>query len=176
MKREIHFSEKLLLAGLSFILIFMIVQDWVPLGTLNDVQAVKAEHSFNQLVTITLINVAQILLLMGLVVIFMGKRYPIWVKFWLIIHQVCIFAGVLISWWIPYFFGYGAEQKVEEYKQMFGETHSFLPVMNGIVPNTLHFLFHITLLLCIILAIYISFTLSRHMKNNKNDFSEKINQ
>ena len=175
MKREIRFSEKLLLAGLSFILLFMIVQDWVPLGSLNDVQAIREEQSFNELITVTLINVTQILILMGLVVIFMGKRYPIWIKFWLIIHQVCIFVGALISWWLPYFFGYGAERKVEKYDQMFGETHSFLPVMNGIVPNTLHFLFHITLLFCIIVAIYISFTSSRKKGNYNNSFSENIN-
>ncbi|QDP39685.1 hypothetical protein [Radiobacillus deserti] len=166
MKRKIRFSEKLLLAGLSFILLFMIVQDWVPLGSLNDVQAIREEHTFNGLVTVTLINVTQILLLIGLVVIFMGRRYPTWIKLWLIIHQVSIFVGALISWWIPYFFGYGAEQKVQIYNQMFGNTHSFLPLMNGIVPNTLHILFHITLLFCIIVMIYISFTSSKGNFNN----------
>ncbi|MFK4997462.1 hypothetical protein ACI2OX_07640 [Bacillus sp. N9] len=87
----------------SIILLFMIVQDWVPLGSLNDIQAISAARSFNELVIVTMIGVVQILLLMGLVLIFMGKRYPIWIKLWLIIHQACIFAGVLIDWWIPYF-------------------------------------------------------------------------
>ncbi|MBD8070675.1 hypothetical protein [Bacillus sp. PS06] len=175
MKRDIHISEKLLLSGLSFILLFMIVQDWIPLGSLNDVQAIREEHSFNELVTVTLINVVQIIIIMGLLITFMGKRYPIWIKLWLIIHQVCIFVGVLISWWVPYFLGYGAEQKVERYNQMFGDTHSFLPIMNGIAPNTLHFLFHITLLFCIIVTIYISFSSSRKKWYYNNDFSENIN-
>lgn len=175
MKREIRVSEKLLLAGLSFILLFMIVQDWAPLGSLNDIQAIREEQSFNELLTVTLINVTQILILMVLVITFMGKRYPIWIKLWLIIHPVCIFAGVLLAWWIPYLFGYGAEQKVERYNQMFGDTHAFLPVMNGIVPNTLHFLFHITLLFCIILAIYISFTPSSKDRKYNNNFSRNIN-
>ncbi|SET52833.1 hypothetical protein SAMN05421676_105195 [Salinibacillus kushneri] len=175
MKRDIRFSEKLLMAGLSFILLFMIVQDWVPLGSLNDVQAIREEHSFNELITVTLINVTQILLLMGLVIIFMGKRYPIWTKLWLIIHPLCIFVGVLTSWWIPYFFGYGAEQKVERYNQMFGDTHSFLPIMNGIVPNTLHILYHFTLLFCIIVLIYISITSSRKKEYYNNSFSENLN-
>ncbi|PAE21494.1 hypothetical protein CHH80_06225 [Bacillus sp. 7504-2] len=171
MKKEIRISEKLLLAGFSFMFFFMIVQDWVPLGSFNDVQAIREANSYNELITVTLINVGQILILMGLLVKFMGKRYPIWVKLWLIIHQLCIFVGVLISWWIPYLFGYGAEQKVERYNQMFGDTHSFLPVMNGIVPNTLHFLFHITLLFCIIIVLYISFTSSRNTKNYNNSYS-----
>ncbi|WP_017187343.1 hypothetical protein [Alkalibacillus haloalkaliphilus] len=175
MKKEIRISEKLLLAGLCLILVFMIVQDWVPLGSLNDIQAIREEHSFNELITVTLINITQILILMGLVVTFMGKRYPIWVKIWLIIHPICIFAGVLLDWWIPYLFGYGAEQRVERYNQMFGDTHSFLPVMNGIVPNTLHYLFHVTLLICIIIVIYISFTSLRKKKKDYNSFSENTN-
>nr|WP_246187584.1 hypothetical protein [Ornithinibacillus caprae] len=149
------------MAGFSFILLFMIVQDWVPLGSLNDVQAIAEDRSFNELFLVTLIGVVQILLLMTFVVIFIGKRYPIWIKLWLVIHQICIFAGVLIDWWIPYFFGYGAEQRVERYNQMFGDTHSFLPELNGIVPNTLHTMFHTTLLICIILTIYIMVTDSR---------------
>src|SRR5690625_4912682 len=136
----------------------MIVQDWVPLGSLNDIQAIADEQSFNGLLMVTMINVGQILLLLGIVIVFIGKKYPIWIKLWLIIHQLCIFVGVLIAWWIPYFFGYGAEQRVERYHRMFGDTHAFLPVMNGIVPNTLHTIFHIALLACIILTFYIAFT------------------
>lgn len=158
MSREIRFSERLLLIGLSLILLFMIVQDWVLMGALNDVQAIANERSFNELLLITAIGSVQILLLMTFVIIFMGKYYPIWVKLWLIIHQLFIFAGALMDWWIPYLFGYGAEKRVEGYNQMFGDTHAFLPVMNGIVPNTLHVLFHLTLLICIILTVVIVWT------------------
>lgn len=156
MKREIRLSEKLLLAGFSFILLFMIVQDLIPLGPLNDVQAIAKNRSFSELLMVTMIGTVQFLLLTGGLIYFMGKRYALWVKLWLFIHQVCIFAGALIAWWIPYLFGIGAEQRVEKYNQMFGDTHTFLPVMNGIVPNTLHTIFHIVLLTCIILTTYIS--------------------
>lgn len=67
MKREIRLSEKLLLAGLSFILLFMILHDWVPLGSLNDVQAISEDRSFKELLVVTLVGVFQIILLMGLV-------------------------------------------------------------------------------------------------------------
>ncbi|MGN7942523.1 hypothetical protein [Metabacillus sp. 22489] len=166
MSREIRLSEKLLLIGLSFILVFMIVQDWVPIGSLNDVQAIANERSFNELLIITVSGIVQILVLMTFVIIYMGKLYPIWVKLWLFIHQICIFVGVLIDWWIPYLFGYGAEKRVESYNQMFGDTHFFLPVMNGIVPNTLHTIFHLTLLICIFLTINVILNDSR--KGNSN--------
>lgn len=166
MKREVRISEKFLIACYGFILLFMLVQDWVPLGSLNDIDAIAQENTASQLLFITLIGVVQIVILLVLIFIFIGKRYPIWAKLWLIIHPSCIFTGVLFSWWIPYFFGIGAEEKVERYQIMFGDTHSFLPVMHGIVPNTLHFIFHVTLLLCILLTIYISFTDRRQNWNH----------
>ncbi|GEL76424.1 hypothetical protein [Tenuibacillus multivorans] len=165
MKREIRLSEKLLLSGLSFILLFMIVQDWVSLGPLNDIQAISEEQTVGELVTVTLIGVSQILLIMGFVIFFMGKRYPIWVKLWLVIHQSSIFVGALFAWWIPYLTGYGAEGRVERYERMFGDTHSFLPEMNGLVPNTLHTIFHVTLLFCILMTVYIFITEKRNRKH-----------
>jgi hypothetical protein len=133
----------------------MIVQDWIPLGALNDVEAIAATQSTSELITTTLIGVIQILLLLGGVLFFIGKKYPVWAKIWLIIHPACIFIGALVAWWIPYLFGVGAEARVDRYNVIFGNTHAFLPVINGIVPNTLHTLFHLILFTCIVLTIYI---------------------
>ncbi|MCH1627502.1 hypothetical protein [Fredinandcohnia quinoae] len=167
MKKEMRPSEKILLSGFCFILLFMIFHDWLPLGPFNDVEAVSGDRSLGELVTVTLIGGVQILLFLGAIVFFRGRKYPIWIKIWLVIHQTSIFTGALLDWWIPYFFGYGADERVERYELMFGDTHSFLPVMNGIVPNTIHVLFHAALLMCIILTIYISFTDRRSkMKSN----------
>src|SRR5690625_1512742 len=157
MKRNIRLSEKFLVLGYVFILLFMIVQDLVPLGVLNDVEAIASVESLNEIIETTLIGVVQILLILG-GLLFMGKRYPLLVKIWLIVHPACILLGAIMSWWIPYFFGTGTLEKIERFNIMFGNTHSFLPVMNGIVPNTLHTLFHFVLVICIILTSYISFT------------------
>lgn len=165
MERRIRTSEIILLIGLGFILLFMLVHDWVPLGQLNDVKAVSESRSVNELIVVTLIGAGQILLLLVLMLLFMGKKYPIWIKLWLVIHQGFILAGALLDWWIPYFFGFGAEERVERYNVMFGNTHAFLPVNNGIVPNTLHVAFHFTLLVCLLLAIYISFTRPKHSQH-----------
>ncbi|WP_019638228.1 hypothetical protein [Paenibacillus fonticola] len=162
MNRKIRTSEIILLTGLSFIFLFMIVHDWVPLGQLNDVQAVSESRSVNELIVVTLIGATQILLLMALVLLFMGRKKPLWIKLWLIIHQGFIFAGVLLDWWIPYLLGFGAKEKTERYMEMFGNTHAFLPVNNGIVPNTIHVVFHFTLLVCLLVTIYISFTRPKH--------------
>lgn len=162
MKRNIRLSEKLLLIGLIFIFLFMIVHDFIPLGPFNDVEAILNDRPLKELIFVTIVNAGQILLIIIGVLFFIGKKYPIIIKLWLIIHQSCIFIGALIAWWIPYIFGIGAEQRVERYQEMFGNTHSFLPIMNGIVPNTIYTIFHFTLLFCIILTIYICVT------NNKS--------
>ncbi|WP_249730380.1 hypothetical protein [Paenibacillus sp. J2TS4] len=146
------------MAGYGIIFLFMLLHDWVPLGSLNDVSAVMADRSAKELLVVTAIGVGQVLLLIGLILLFIGKRYPLWAKLWLVIHPSFIFGGALIAWWIPYLFGIGAQERAPRYQEMFGSTHSFLPVMNGMVPNTIHFIFHATLLLSIILTIYIFLT------------------
>lgn len=165
MKRNIRLSEKLLVAGYAFILLFMIVQDIVPLGPLNDIEAIAALNSFNETLVVTLIGVVQIILLLGGILFFLGKRYPVWARIWLIVHPSSILSGAIMAWWLPYLFGIGAEARVERYEMMFGSTHAFLPVMNGIVPNTLHTIFHATLLACIILTVYIFFTMKKNRYN-----------
>jgi hypothetical protein len=45
--------------------------------------------------------------------------------------------GQIRAWWIPYLFR-ADPQRAARYRIMFGNTHAFLPVRNGIVPNTAH--------------------------------------
>ncbi|MFS0672193.1 hypothetical protein [Ornithinibacillus sp. 179-J 7C1 HS] len=153
--RNIRLSEKILLLGYSLILLFMIFQDIVPLGTLNDIEAIKQEKSTGEIILVTLIGSVQVAILIFLILLFIGKKYPLLIKLWLIIHPSFILGGAVMSWWIPYLTGIGAAEKVEGYTVMFENTHAFLPVMNGIVPNTLHTLFHGVLFFCILLSIYI---------------------
>lgn len=168
MYREVRISEKLLVLGYGIILLFMLTHDLVQIGTLNDIDALLQVKTFKQVIISTIINVTQIVLLLGLILIFIGRKYPLWAKLWLVIHPSCIFIGALLLWWIPYFTGYKAAEKVESYQQMFGNTHTFLPVMNGIVPNTIHVIFHTTLLTCIVLTIYIVITSGRRKGLNFN--------
>lgn len=174
MKRDIRLSEKFLVFGYVFILLFMIVQDLVPLGALNDIEAIASVEAFNETIVTTLIGVVQIILILGGVLIFIGKRYPLLVKIWLIVHPSCILLGAIMSWWIPYLFGTGTGEKIERFNILFGNTHSFLPVINGIVPNTLHTIFHLTLLICMILTGYIFLTRNSKGKDIVEDKTHAI--
>ncbi|SET81007.1 hypothetical protein SAMN05421676_108143 [Salinibacillus kushneri] len=73
MKRNVRLSEKILLAGYAFILLFMIVQDWVPLGSLNDIAATNSAKSSQEIRVVTLIGVGQIVLLIRVKISHLGK-------------------------------------------------------------------------------------------------------
>ena len=55
--------------------------------------------------------------------------------------QAC-FIGQDRAWWISYLFRAEAE-RATRYRIMCGNTHSFLPQRNGLVPNTVHILLHL---------------------------------
>ena len=156
MTRKILPSEKLFLGLLGLILLFMLFHDWIPLGSLNDLDAVHAYYTTGELVGVTLFNVISVLVVLLIASYFAGRRYPLWAKGWLIIHLCIILYGALRAWWIPYFFGADPET-VEINQFMFGSVHSFLPKLNGITISTLHLFFHLALLITIALSVRIAF-------------------
>ena len=142
--------ELFLMALQSFQVLFLWTHDWVPLGRLNNVAAVRREDSRSRLAVVTLIqSVPYTIGLVGSFVAF-GHRYPGWLSSWLKISYGLLLLGQLRAWWIPYLFG-GDAERVVRYRRMFGRTHALLPVRHGIVPNTAHILLHaatvVTLLL-----------------------------
>ena len=73
---------------------------------------------------------------------YFGRPYHGWINNWLWISYIVLFLGEIRAWWIPYFFR-AEPKRAERYQIMFGNTHSFLPRRNGIVPNTLHVILHL---------------------------------
>ena len=168
MKRNIRVSEKYFLRGLFLILVFMLVHDWVPLGSLNDIEAVKAVNTEDELIRTTVINAGSILIVIIITLLFVGKRYPKWARAWLIIHLLSILVMAMMAWWIPYFYG-ASDVLITRYGVLFGNTHVFLPERNGITPNTIHVIFHSILLMTLLLAIYISLTKPKQSKKRQSN-------
>ena len=96
------------LALQGFHVAFLLLHDWIPLGTLK---------YFNE------------------------PRYPAWVRNWLFVSYGLLFAGEIQAWWLPYLWR-NEPERAARYQVMFGKTHTFLPVRNGVAPNTLHVLLH----------------------------------
>ena len=156
MGRNIRTVEKLFVAGLLFILLFMMLHDWIPLGRFNDLEGIRSQHTISEIWFTTAVNTVSALVVLIITVAFVGKTYPVWARIWLVLHIGGILAGAITAWWIPYFFG--ADQDLAaRYQIMFGDTHSFLPERNGIVPNTIHVVFHSVLVLVWLIAIYLAF-------------------
>jgi hypothetical protein len=124
-----------------FHVLFLELHDWIPLGTLNDVKAVRAANSGRKLAAATIISTIPFAIPLGASAFYFGRAYPDWLLWWLWISYCLLFVGELTAWWIPYFFR-PDPVRAARYRVMFGATHTFLPERNGIRPNTLHVILH----------------------------------
>lgn len=143
----------ILFALQCFHVLFLALHDWIPLGTLNDVKAVRAENSIQKLLAATLISTAPYLVGLVASALHFGSVYPKWLMGWLWISYAFLFSGELEAWWFPYLFG-AKPERVARYEVMFGGTLAFLPVRNGIRINTLHVILHVaTVAVLIVLGV-----------------------
>jgi hypothetical protein len=144
--------QGVLLALQCFHVLFLALHDWIPLGKLNDVNAVRATISRRKLFAGTLISLIPFAIGLAASAVYFGRAYPAWLFWWLWISYGLLFFGELKAWWIPYFFRLELE-RAAGYSSMFGGTHAFLPARNGIRVNTLHVILHIaTIITLVVLA------------------------
>ena len=142
------------LVGLQcFVVLFVALHNWIPLGRLNDVKGARAAFPGSKLLITTLINFTPVSIGLAASVFYFGRAYPGWL-FWLLwITYGLACYGSLKAWWIPYLFRADPELAAR-YRVMYGTTHAFLPERNGIKPNTLHVIFDVaTVALLIVLGV-----------------------
>jgi len=128
-----------------FHVLFLALHDWVPLGTLNDLKAVREANPGRKLVAGTLISVTPFAIGLGASAIYFDRVYPAWLFWWLWISYGQLFVGELIAWWVPYLL-HPEPERAARYQVMFGATHAFLTERNGIRLNTLHVILHVVTL------------------------------
>ena len=133
---------------LDFLIVLQAIQvailwmhDWVPLGGLNDVEQVQAEDTRARLVRVTLIQSIPYTLGLIFSVAYKQTHHPRWTLDWLWVSYLLLFGGEVRAWWAPYLI-HAEPDRAARYRKMFDGTHAFLPARNGIVPNTLHCIFH----------------------------------
>lgn len=130
----------IVLQGLQ--VLFLWLHDWVPLGRLNDVKAVRSQDTTLRLVVVTLIQSVPFTIGLVFSLLYFGPKYPHWLYMWLWISYSIMLAGQIRAWWIPYLFQ-AEPKRAARYQIMFGATHRFLPIRNGLVPNTAHIMLHL---------------------------------
>jgi hypothetical protein len=131
-----------LLALQCFVVLFVSLHNWIPLGTLNNVRGVREAFPTGKLFVTTLINFTPFAIGLAATVFFFGEVYPSWVSWWLWITYGLACYGSLKAWWLPYLFRPDAAL-IARYQKMCAGNHSFLPLHNGIRPDTLHIVFDI---------------------------------
>jgi hypothetical protein len=102
----------ILIALQCFVVAFVGLHNWIPLGSLNDLRAVRAEFPGSKLFLTTLSNF--IPAAFGLACsLYFQHRFPEWLIWYLWIFYLLAGCGSAYGWWIPY----------------------------GVRPNTLHVIF-----------------------------------
>jgi hypothetical protein len=137
----------------AFHVLFLALHDWVPLGRLSNVAAVREANPGGKVLMASVISTTPYAFALAASLHYWDKRFPGWLMIYLWVSYTFLFIGELEAWWFPYFFGWKAE-RAERYQAMFGGTYSFLPQRYGIAPNTLHVILHLsTVALLAVLAV-----------------------
>jgi hypothetical protein len=128
----------------AFQVLFLALHDWVPLGRLSNLTAVRGENPGSRLWVATLVSTAPFAVGLAATAFYFYTRgiFPGWVRWWVWISYGLLFVGELRAWWIPYFFGTTPERTARA-KGMFEGTYAFLPERHGLRPDTLHVILHV---------------------------------
>lgn len=127
----------------TFQVLFLLLHDWMPLGTLNDVSAQRRTDSLSKrLLSTSLSTLPFAILLLRSFQNASSRPLPSVLLTWLWVAYALLFFGEIRAWWIPYIRKPDPE-RAARYRELFGRTHTFLSEGNGIRPNTLHVILHI---------------------------------
>ncbi len=126
----------------TIVVSFLLLHDWVNLGHLNNLPAIRSQDTFGRRVFVTLLPGLPAAVALSYSARYFGQSYPHWLEMLLWISYSVFIAGLLRAWWIPYLVAPDPE-RAARYKILFAGTHSFLPRRNGMAPDTLHTLFHV---------------------------------
>jgi hypothetical protein len=133
------------LALQTLVVVFLLFHDWIPLGRLNNLAAIRSEDTLQRRVFVTLLPAVPAAIGLFFSAKYFGQSYPNWLEMLLWITYSVFLIGLLRAWWIPYLFLTDAD-RAARYQVIFAGTHTFLPKRNGMAPDTLHTVFHVVTL------------------------------
>ena len=120
----------------------LLLHDWVPMFRLNDLKALRKQHSLRVIALGTLISSVLPSIGLALGIIHWKLGWSKGLVTYLVAAYGFLFLGELEAWWIPYLF-WPQPKKAIRYEALFANTSAFLPARNGIRINMLHCLLHI---------------------------------
>jgi hypothetical protein len=133
--------EAILIALQTFQVLFLALHDWVPLGGLNDVAAVRSEIPTRNLLVATLIQTSFFAMGLFFSISCYGRSYPAWLNYWLWISYITLFIGEIEAWWIPYLVRPDPKRAARYQKCSAKHTHSCRVAMKSCqTPRTFCFI------------------------------------
>lgn len=151
-------TQQALLALQAFQALFLWIHDWIPLGRLNDIAAVRSQDTRTRLVVVTLVQALPYTVGLIFSALYVERHFPNWLDIWLWVSYGLLFIGQIRAWWVPYLFRPEPE-RAARYQIMFRNTRAFLPQRNGMVPNTLHVLLHVATASTLLVLFFRSLTM-----------------
>jgi hypothetical protein len=140
-----------------FVVLFIAIHDWIPLGKLNNLAGIRGVDTKGRLLWVTALSTLPFAIGLLASLYYAARGFPMWVMTWLWISYGSGVYGMLRAWWIPYLL-VPDPVRAARYQQRFAHTHAFLPTRNGIRPDTLHVCFHVVLITLVVLLGVITFT------------------
>jgi hypothetical protein len=142
-----------------FVVLFIALHDWIPLGKLNNLEGIRIADTIGKRVVGTALSTLPFAVAFAASVYYARTQFPLWLMWTLWITYAMGGYGIMRTWWIPYLF-VKDRVRAERYQVRFSKTHAFLPPRNGIRPDTLHVSFHALYITTLLLLLFLTF--SRH--------------
>jgi hypothetical protein len=95
-------AEVVFVAVQGFVLLFLLLHDWVPLGPFNDLESVNSQIPFKRKVRDTAINTVPVAAAFVLTLRYLGRPYSTAVRVYLIAIYGLLLIGEFRAWWKPY--------------------------------------------------------------------------
>lgn len=134
----------------AYVVLFIALHDWLPLGSLNNLTGIRAVDGRMQLLRTTVLSTLPFAIALAGSIHFSSAHFPMWLMLVLWGTYGAGFYGVLRAWYLPYLV-YSDPARAARYRERFAGTHAFLPERNGIRPDTLHVTFHAVMVALIVL-------------------------
>src|SRR5215472_10515042 len=145
-------SARILVLLQCFQLAILLLHDWVPLGSWNDLPAARKQHSQKALALGTFVSSLFPLIGLVLSVAYWNSGWPRWLYIYLLAAYGFLFIGEVEAWWIPYLV-WSQPKRAAEYAVMYSNTFAFLPARNGLRINALQCVLHAATLVTVLILI-----------------------
>jgi hypothetical protein len=139
------------------VVLFIALHDWIPLGRLNNLAGIRSVDSLAKRVVVTVLSTLPFAVGLAGSLYYANGVFPGWLRYLLWISYGVGLYGMLRAWWIPYLL-IKDPARVARYQTRFAQTHAFLPMRNGMRPDTLHVCFHLVLVLLVVSLVVLTFT------------------